>query len=254
LGLVLSGGGARGIAHIGVLKALLELGTEPDIISGTSSGAIIGAFYAAGYSPDKITEIISANSIFHYKDIAWSTSGLLKSKANETMYRKYFKYRTFENLDIPLHISATDILNGKTVFYSSGDIVMPIVASSAIPVLFEPVNYKNRLLIDGSSISCFPTEPLMKKCDIMIGVYTNPVKKIKTISGINNIFDRALHLTLYNDVCQKKKLCNLFIEPPALTQYNMFDFKKANEIIDIGYKHTMRLKKQINKLFKTDDD
>lgn len=143
IGLVLSGGGALGIAHIGVLKALEEAGIRPDIISGTSSGAVIGAFYAAGYSISQIMYIITTNTIFHYNDIAWSTSGLLKSEANEKMYRKYFRHKYFKDLAIPLSISATDILNGKTIFYSSGDVVKVLLASTAIPVLFEPVNKKN---------------------------------------------------------------------------------------------------------------
>lgn len=221
LGLVLSGGGARGIAHIGILKVLEELGVKPDIISGTSSGAIIGAFYAAGYSITEITDIIKSNSIFHLSDMAWSTSGVLKMKANEKMYRKYFKKDSIQDIKIPLYISATDILSGKSVFYSSGDIVNAIIASSAIPVIFEPVKYKNRLLIDGSATSCFPIEPLMNKCDTIIGVYVNPVKKVRTISGMINIFDRGFHLSLYKDVQQKKAYCDLFIEPPLLTGHTM---------------------------------
>jgi NTE family protein len=115
LGLVLSGGGARGIAHIGVLKALEEFEIKPDMISGTSSGAIIGAFYAAGFSIPEITDVIKTNKVFRFADLSLSTSGFLKTKSNEEMFRKYFKKKIFQELDIPLFISATDLLNGKTL-------------------------------------------------------------------------------------------------------------------------------------------
>jgi len=248
IGLVLSGGGARGIAHIGILKALEELGVKPNIISGTSTGAAIGAFYAAGYSVSQIEEIILNNHFFHFSDFAWSNSGLLSTHGNEEMFRKYFKHKSFKDLKLPLYISATDILAGKTVFYASGDVVNVILASSALPLVFKPVKYKNRLLIDGSTISCFPIEPLIKKCDMIIGAYVNPVSKIKSISGMRNIFDRGIHLTLYKDVEKKKEFCDLFIEPPALRNYNMFDFKHGKDLLEIGYRYTIRQKEKISAL------
>jgi NTE family protein len=244
-GLVLSGGGARGIAHIGILKALEESGIKPDIITGTSSGAIIGAFYAAGYAVSEIEEIILSNHFFHFSDFALCKSGLFKSAANEEMFRKYFKQKTFADLKLPLYIAATDILEGKTIFYSSGDVVDIILASSAIPAVFEPVEYQNRFLIDGSSGCSFPVEPLLNKYHIIIGSYVNPIGSIKKISGMLNIFDRGFHIALYKEVEHKKQYCNLFIEPPALVHYNMFDFKKGKELIEIGYEYTMQ---QINKL------
>lgn len=245
IGLVLSGGGARGIAHIGILQALEELGVKPDIISGTSTGAAIGAFYTAGYTVSQIKEIILTNHFFRFSDFAWSSSGLLSTEGNEEMFRKYFKHKSFNDLKLPLYISATDILAGKTIFYSDGDVVKVILASSALPLVFKPVKYKNRLLIDGSAISCFPIEPLIKRCDTIIGAYVNPIGKIKNISGIKNIFDRGVHLALYKDVEKKKEYCDLFIEPPALLNYNMFDFKYGKDLLKIGYCHTIRQKAKI---------
>ncbi len=250
IGLVLSGGGARGIAHIGVLKALEELGIKPDVISGTSAGAAIGAFYAAGYSPVQIEEIILNNRFFHFLDLAWNASGLLSAHSNEKMFRKYLNHRSFKDLTIPLYISATDLLSGETIFFSSGDVVNAVLASSAIPMIFEPVKYKRHLLIDGSSISCFPAEPLAGQCESMIGVYVNPTHKIKMISGMLNIADRGFHLALYTDVKLKKPLCNVFIEPPALIDYSMFDFKKVAELVSIGYEYTLTKKEALLALKK----
>ncbi|HSH64767.1 MAG TPA: patatin-like phospholipase family protein [Bacteroidia bacterium] len=253
LGLVLSGGGARGIAHIGVLKALEELEMKPDIVSGTSSGAIIGAFYACGYSADEIKAIIISNSIFHLSDIALNSSALFKTKANEAMYDKYFEQRHFSDLKTPLYIATTDLLTGSTIFYSSGELAKAVIASSAIPVLFEPVRYGNRLLIDGCCTCSFPTEPLVGTCDLLIGVHTNPAKKIATMSGMMNILDRSIHLSYQREVLEKVGHCDLFIEPPQLNNYGMFDFKKVNEIVDIGYYFTHGLSRKLLSLKKLID-
>jgi NTE family protein len=245
VGLVLSGGGARGIAHIGVLRALEELGIKPEVISGTSAGAAIGAFYAAGYSSQQIEEIILNNKFFHFLDLAWNSSGLLSANSNEKMFRKYLGNKTFKDLTIPLFVSASDLLSAETVFFSSGDVVNAILASSAIPMIFEPVKYKSHLLIDGSAISCFPIEPLVTQCESIIGVYVNPINKIKNISGMLNIADRGFHLALYTDLKLKKHLCKVFIEPPALVNYSMFDFKKVTELVTIGYEYTLSKKDQL---------
>jgi NTE family protein len=241
IGLVLSGGGARGLAHIGVLMALEESGITPNFISGSSAGAMIGAFYAAGYSIGDIRDIVLNNSIFHFNDFAWSKTGLLKTSSNEGILRKYFKDHTFETLKTPLYISATDIMNAEVIVFSSGDLVKAILSSSAIPVLFEPVKYMDKLLIDGAAMSCFPVAPLINRCDTIIGVYVNPVKKTNKVLSMMDIVDRGIHLALYNEVLLKKGACNLFIEPPALQDYSMFDFNKTQELIEIGYQYTKQL-------------
>lgn len=248
IGLVLSGGGARGIAHIGVLKAFEELGITPNVISGTSAGAAIGAFYAAGFSISEITEFVRVNRFFHLSDVAWNSSGLLKTETNEKLFRKYFQHKTIEDLKIPLFISATDILEGKSVFFSEGDLVMAILASTALPLVFEPIEYRNKILIDGGVISAFPTEPLLAICERIVGVYVNPVSPIKSIKGMMNVFDRGLHLTMYHNVEQKKQHCNLFIEPPDLLNFSTFDYDRSEELIDIGYRHTMTLQNELTKL------
>lgn len=245
LGLALSGGGARGIAHIGVLKALEEIDVIPDVISGTSAGAIIGAFYSAGFSIPEIIDIVKKNKIFHLSDMSFSASGLLKTAANEEMFRKYFDKMTFMDLKIPLFISTTDLLCGRTIMFSEGDVVKAVIASSAIPVLFEPVKYKNTLLIDGSTTNCFPTEVIKNISDFLIGVYVNPMEEINSISGMQNIFDRVFHLSIYEDALRKKDDCDLFIEPPLLNDYSMFDVNKVDMLVAIGYDYTIRLKDKI---------
>ena len=112
-GIVLSGGGARGIAHLGILKALEEFGIQPSIISGTSAGAIAGAFYAKGYGVAEIVSIIKNGHFFNFSNLNIVKQGLFSMKGFEDIYKTYFKNNSFTDLDIPLSIAATDILKGE---------------------------------------------------------------------------------------------------------------------------------------------
>ena len=248
LGLVLSGGGARSIVHIGVLKALEEFGIKPDVISGTSTGAVIGAFYSAGYSLLKMMDIIVKNKIFHFSDFAWSKAGLLKTKSLEKMYGRYFKKYSFETLSIPLHVAATNIITCEPNYFSSGNLVKVIVVSSAIPVVYEPVKYKNELFLDGGIMDNLPIEPIRKKCNAIIGVHVNPINKSIRQGTMNQILDKRFHLVIYSRIKLKEKQCDVFIEPPLLSKYGMFELEKAKEMVVIGYNYTINLEKKLMKL------
>jgi len=245
IGLVLSGGATRGIAHIGVLTALDEFGIKPDYISGSSAGALMGAFYAAGFTPSEMRDIAFENRFFHLTDLAFNRAGASKNKANEKMFRKYFKDTRFEDLDIPLYVAATDIRNARAEMFNSGDVVKAVMASSAIPVLFEPVEYKRRSYVDGSIMSCLPVEAIHHKCDFIIGSYVNPVFRTRRRLYIADIFDRSFHLASGAEVKQKKKLCDVFIEPPELNEFNMRDFKRVDNLIYYGYQQTKKLKNKL---------
>ncbi len=132
--------------------------------------------------------------------------------------------------------------------FSTGDIVRAIIASSAIPVLFEPVKYRDKVFIDGGAINCFPVEPLLDSCGFIIGNYVNPVRKTDATLDMMQVFDRGFHLALYHEIQTKQKLCHVYIEPAALQNYYMFDFKKAAEIMQIGYEETLMHSAELNRL------
>ena len=158
LGLVLSGGGSRGIAHLGILKVLDEIGIQIDAIAGSSSGAIAGALYASGYSPDDILKIVEETSFLKLIRPAISKTGLLKMDSAEWLYTQYIKKNTFEDLRIPLTITATDLCRGKTVYFSRGELIRPLMASTCIPVMFEPISVNDKLFVDGGLLNNFPAE------------------------------------------------------------------------------------------------
>ncbi|MDX2191200.1 MAG: patatin-like phospholipase family protein [Bacteroidota bacterium] len=250
IGIALSGGGARGIAHLGILKALEEFGIKPNIISGTSAGAIVGAFYAGGYTYDEMIQIVDQGHFFNFTDIFISKPGLFSMKGFEEIYSKYFPGNSFKKLKIPLFITATDILKGELKYLSSGNLSRSLMASSCIPFVFEPVSYNNTFYIDGGVLNNFPIEPLVKDCDIVIGVYVNSIKKEKSQIQISSIIDRSFHLAISNSVNSKVNSCDLFISPPDMSQFGVFELEKSKEIFEYGYQHCLSLRTQIEKMKK----
>jgi NTE family protein len=164
-GVILSGGGARGFAHAGILKALNEAGIYPDVISGVSAGAIVGAFYADGFSPVEIFKIFSQNKkFFNYAKISVPKSGLFRTIGLEENLSENLRAKTFEDLKIPLFIAATNMNIGKIEYFNSGDLVDKIIASASIPVLFHPVEIEDNYYADGGVIDNFPIFPIIRDC------------------------------------------------------------------------------------------
>ena len=139
IGLVLSGGGVRGFAHLGLLKVMDELNIKPFAISGVSTGAIFGALYAAGKTPDEIISIAKRNSYLGLSNFLWRKEGLFSMENIRKILLENIPENTFESLKIPLFVNATDFLRNKTVFFSSGELIQPLIASASVPVLFGPV-------------------------------------------------------------------------------------------------------------------
>lgn len=245
IGLALSGGGARGVAHLGVLKALLEHGIEPTMISGVSAGAIAGSLYAAGYQPDEVLEIIISTKMFRFLRPAMSRVGILKMERTDELYLKYLTGNSFEALKVPLIVSATNLNRGETVYFDRGELIKPIQASSCIPVLFEPVQINGNTYVDGGILNNLPVEPLLDTCDCIIGVHTNPYDTKQKFTSMRAVMERSLLLAVQYNVKVRIKHCDLFIEPTALKRYATFDIAKAREIFDIGYQHTLGMADQL---------
>lgn len=154
VGLVLSGGGARGFAHIGVLRVLEQQGARYDVIAGTSMGAIIGALYAAGHRPDAIREITAHTSWRDVVDLSLR-SGLMKGERLHELLQTHLP-ATFEELEIPLAVISTDIESGEEVVHTEGDLITAVRASAGFPGAFEPVHMDGRTLGDGGIVNNLP--------------------------------------------------------------------------------------------------
>lgn len=246
LGLVLSGGGARGIAHLGVLKALDEIGIKPDVISGTSAGAIVGAMYASGNSPEEILDVLNNSTLFSSLRPALA-KGFLRMDRAEIIYKKYLGDATFETLEIPLYITATDIVNSETVVFNEGELIQPILAASSIPIIFQPVKYKDKILLDGGIIDNLPVTPLLDKCHKIMGVNVNFTNKDEDINNFRKIIERTLDIVVINNVKDSSSKCGLLLEPTELMYYNIFDIKRAQDIFNVGYHYTLSRAREIEK-------
>jgi len=247
IGLVMSGGGARGMAHAGVLKALDEIGIKIDMISGTSSGAVIGALYADGLTPVEIFKIGDIKNLIGWKGISFGLKGLLKTDPIKFLLIKNLKSKTFEELRIPLTVCTTDFRNATSVYFSSGDLVPPIVASCSVPLMFSPVIINGRPMVDGGLLDNLPVEPLIGQFDRVIGVHVNPVQPVEKPIPVTRILERCFHMAIANNIRHKISQFNVFIEPPELAKYAVFDKTHADEIFRIGYDAVMQKEAEIIK-------
>jgi len=174
LGLALGGGFARGLAHIGVLKVLEEEKIPVDYVAGTSVGAAIGAIYCSGVSAKELEELAAILRFSHIARYTLSRLGLCSNDRLAGLLTKTLKVRTFEELKIPLAVSATDFTTGESVVFTSGQLIDPVRASCAYPGVFLPVNVNGRLMVDGLLAHPVPATPLKAMgADKVIAVYFN---------------------------------------------------------------------------------
>lgn len=238
VGLALSGGGARGIAHLGVFKALEEANIQIDMISGASAGSVAAAFYSFGYSPEETLEIFDNTNLLKLIWPAFSVTGLFNIQKSESIYKKYMPEDSFDKANIPLYISTTNLNEGKSEIFNSGSLHQAILASCCIPFVFDPVRINDQLYVDGGVLNNLPTETLKENgADFIIGVNVAPVIKEQELSGPKRIFERVTVLALSANVTASSKICDMYIKPSELRSYGTFDFKKSKEMYDIGYEY-----------------
>ncbi len=242
IGLVLSGGGARGIAHLGVIKALLEQGIAISCLSGTSAGAIAGALTAAGYLPDESLKIIESSSFVRHLRPAWTRMGLLRIDTAIDLYRKYIPNDSFEALNIPLHVAAVDLIGGELVIFEKGELIRPVLASCCLPGIFEPLLINKKQYIDGGALNNLPVEPVLGKVDYIIGSHCNPFPANKPIRTARGVIERSLVLSVRSKTKERLDQCNFVIEPPALVDFSVSDLRYAREIFQAGYRHARTLR------------
>jgi len=266
IGLALGGGGARGACHIGVLKSLERRGIIPDIISGTSAGSMIGAMYASHASADtveeKYTEHVNGEDFkdlgFRYipnneKDdsvfsqvfkqmknqyilmVSSTRKSLVKNERLAKAANNLFESNQFDDLKIPLIVTATDLISGKPMLYKAGNVVDAVVKSSSIPGFVEPTYIDNRMLLDGGIVFPTPVPPLVGECDFIIAV--NISRSFNTSEEPDNIFEitnrardiSTLHLNSY--LLKQSD----FVISPEHEDVHWSAFDRTEEFIENGY-------------------
>ena len=249
IGLVLSGGGARGIAHLGVIKALQEMGIRFDQIAGTSAGAITGALLAQGYTPDESLKIIESSAFVRHLRPAWNRMGLLRLDTIVDLYKKYIPHDSFEGLQTPLHVVAVDLDAGEQVVFERGELIRPVLASCCLPGIFEPFMINKRQFVDGGVLNNLPVECIEHKVDFLIGSHCNVLGPRKPIRSMRGVIERSLVLAVQSKTRERFGSCNVLIEPPQLAEYTTTDISKARDLFRAGYQYTRSMAADIDKAF-----
>lgn len=244
VGIVLSGGGIRGIAHLGVLKACINAGIQISRVSGTSAGAIAGAFYAAGIDPEEGLNIFIKTKLLRFIRPALGSLGLINIENTATILKEHIPYQLIEDLKVPLTITATNFSEGKLVYFKEGPLIRAVQASSCIPGVFKPIMIDGHMYVDGGILNNFPVEPLLDHCDFIIGSSCNHLKPVDKITRISSLMQRATIMSINHDMERKAKFCNLMIEPKGMGEISTFDTKKAETIYWLAYEEALKTLQQ----------
>lgn len=267
VGLVLSGGGAKGLAHIAVLQAIEQAGIRLDYIGGTSMGAIVGGLYAAGYSSKELDSLFqntdfekliqdeiprSAQSFYEKENrdrymlslpIRKGKIGIPSSISHGNNLYDLLKQLTypvrniteFSELPIPFLCVATDVENGEQVLLEEGNLALSMLASGSFPTLFSPIDIDGRLLTDGGVVNNYPVEQILEKgMDIIIGCdVQSPLNKRDNLHSAPKVLMQINSYKMVKDMRYKRTLTDLYIHP-NVREYNVIDFEKGQAIIDSG--------------------
>ncbi len=248
IGIVLSGGGVRGIAHLGVLKAFEDVGVKFTHVCGTSAGSIAGAFYCAGINPEEGLNIFLRTRLLKFVRPALGSLGLISIEHTKTIFEEHIPYQKIEELPVELTICATNFSEGHISYFTEGPLIPAILASSCIPGIFKPIMINNEMYVDGGVLNNFPIEPLLNNCDYIIGSSCNHLNRSEKILSISKLMQRAGLMSINHDMERKAKLCNLLIEPKGLGDISTFDTKKAETIYWLAFDSTLRAMKESESL------
>lgn len=242
IGLVLSGGGIRGMAHIGLIKAMHEHELEANVISGTSVGAIVGALYANSYSTDDMLSFFKDTPLFQYNFFALGKPGLIDTAKYYSIFKEYFPKDNFSELEKKLHVIATDLLNGEEVVFNQGKLINPLLASAALTPIFSPIEIDNILYADGGIMNNFPKEYLDDSCDFIIGSNVSIAETLekKHLKNMWQLAGRVTGLMIYASCYEKLGQCDLYIEPKELEHIGVLDKKGINKAYNLGYDYGSR--------------
>jgi NTE family protein len=250
LGLALGGGFARGIVHIGILKVLEQEGIPVRYVAGTSVGALIGAAYCSGVSPAELEQIASR---VRFRDLAsWTLSryGFATNQRMIAFLKKVLKVQTFEELEIPLAVTATDFGSGEGVVFRSGPLNDAVRASCAYPGVFLPVKVNGRLLVDGMLAHSLPTRPVKDMgADKVLAVC---LRSRWNNDGPRHIFDvigQCFSIAQEQNCARARQFADLLIEPDV-TEYRYDDFEHSAAMIEIGEQSARAALPEIQKWFQ----
>jgi len=255
IGVALGAGGAKGLSHIAFLQALDELGVRPAVIAGSSIGAVIGGFYAAGVSGARLEKLVKEIGFRDLYKIVLdfsilSNSAIFTGKGVEDFLSREIPARTFEEVEIPLKVVATNFWDRRPVVFECGNLITAIRASMALPAVFEPVLLNDMVLVDGGAVNPLPYDLIREECDLTIAIDVSGEKTYAPGNPIPNMVESILstfQIMQASIVQVKKKLSppDIYVKP-ALTNIRVLDFYRYKEILAgvqdevAGFKETLK--------------
>jgi NTE family protein len=253
IGLALGGGGAKGLAHILMLETLDEMGVRPHVIAGTSIGAIIGAFYAAGLSGKEIRGLLeqffvdqheAEENIFtlpeslrwlDFIDPAFAGGGLLNSDDFIAWMGEVLPVKNFRSLKIPLKVITAELLTGREVIMESGALLPALQASMAVPGVFPPVEVKGHALVDGGVANPLPYDRIQDECDIVIAIDVSGHRSISNVESLSSmgVLLQGFTVMSRNILIEKLKRQRptVYIQPD-IRDVRILEFYKAREVFE----------------------
>ncbi len=234
IALALSGGGNRGAIHVGVLEAFDELGINISAISGTSAGAIIGAFYSSGLSARKMKELLDKQKTSKMLHFTLKNGGIANMKNLKKVLKENISHNDYKHLRNELFICASNIDDADFEIFSEGDLFSHVCASASIPILFEPVLIEGKHYVDGGLFNNLPVEPLVGNFDLVIAVHVNNYN-IPKENNFKSIANRVFSLVIKQNVKRNMLKCDFVIDPVLDKPYRNFSRKNTEKLFEIGY-------------------
>lgn len=243
VGICLSGGAALGLAHIGVLQALNDHQIYPEVLSGSSMGSIVGAIYAAGYTPSQMLQMIKdgklykLNHIMTFQPAFWKL-GLSDHSAVESLLAELVPNNSFEKLEKELFVCVSNLSTGNWGIVSSGNNLNKwVAASSSVPGIFNAMTIGAEVFVDGGLLNNMPAQPLRDICEYIIGSDVIPFtgtakKKLRS----REIFATSIRVAQHQNSKPGRALCDFIIEPNAVDKYNELSFDEYFSIYQYGYR------------------
>ncbi|MDB2606415.1 patatin-like phospholipase family protein [Zobellia sp.] len=242
IGLVLSGGGVRGMAHIGLIQAMNEFGLSAEVVGGSSVGALVGALYANGNSVPEMMAFFKETPLFQYNFLTILKPGFIDTDRYFDIFKTYFPENSFASLHKKLHVVATNLEKGDLKYFSEGELIRPLLASAALPPVFSPVEMEGQLYADGGIMNNFPMEPVMGKADYIIGSNVSVVGELNKNALKNSLqlTGRVTGLMIYAINRAKLEACDLLMEFKEIEKIGVLDRKGLEKAYLIGYENASR--------------
>ena len=239
IGIVLSGGGVRGMAHVGLLEVLEENGIQVSCLSGASAGALVSALYAKGLRGQEIIDAFESVPLFSIYNYTWTKPGLIDTLRLRTFVQNYIPINDFSDLEIPTYIVTVNLQTGERAIHGKGKLYRPLLASMSLPPYFSPVRIGDALHADGGIVDNFPYEAIKDKCNFVIGSHVCPLHLTDRtyLNTSFNVWWRAYEINFYANTQRVLNKVDFLFEPPSIETIGTMDTKSIRTAYEMGRQH-----------------